>query len=123
MPPPSRSDSATRLWAAVSEHLDAFGRAWEDGPPALGRFLPTGPPDVRRLVLVELVKFDLEYRLRQGLDRPLEDYLGEFPELAAAGPPPDLHYEDYHLRLRAGLGADPADYFRRFPDRAAELAR
>jgi serine/threonine protein kinase len=119
-PPPS---SATELWEPVCEHLDSFARAWEQGPTAIERFLPPGPPDLRRLVLVELIKFDIENRLRLNLDRPLEDYLSAFPELAADGPPPDLLYEDYHLRLRAGLCAEPIDYFRRFPNRATELAR
>ncbi len=121
--PPARPDSATRIWAAVSEHLDAFARAWEAGAPSLGEFLPAEQADLRRLVLVELVKLDLENRLLHGLDKPLEDYLREFPELASPALPPDLLYEDYHLRLRAGAVADPADYFRRFPAGAEELAR
>jgi serine/threonine protein kinase len=108
----------------MSEYLDAFTRSWEtDGPPALDRFLPLEPPEHRRLILVELVKIDIEHRLQRGLDRSLEDYLREFPELAETGPPADLLYEDYHLRLRAGLHPVPTDYFTRFPDRSTELAR
>ncbi|MBX9581734.1 MAG: hypothetical protein K2X87_15635, partial [Gemmataceae bacterium] len=112
------ADSAP-LWAAVDEHLDAFAAAWGSAgePPAVGRFAPPGPPEVRRLVLAELVKMDLEYRLGRGLDRPLDDYLREFPDLAAGGPPTDLLFEDFHLRRRAGRDPDPADYSRRFPDR------
>ena len=105
-------------------YLDAFARAWEAGaPPPLAEFLKLVPLGIRRVVLTELVKIDLENRLQRGLDRPLEDYFCEFPELTSPCPPPDLLYEDYHLRQRAGRGTDAADYFRRFPTVATELAR
>jgi serine/threonine protein kinase len=118
-------DPATRVWAAVSDHLEAFARAWDAGrPPEPGEFLPADPPEVRRLVLVELVKLDLDYRLQRGIPRPLEDYLAAFPELdAGGGPPCDLLYEDFHLRRQAGRDPNPIDYYHRFPARAAELAR
>jgi serine/threonine protein kinase len=115
--------SATRVWAAVTDRLEAFARAWENGPPDLADFLSAGPPNVRRLTLVELVKLDLEQRLQRGLDRPLEDYFAAFPELTEGGPPCDLLYEDYHLRKRAGETVSPSQYYQRFPQRAAELAR
>jgi serine/threonine protein kinase len=113
------------LWAALGARLEQFAGAWEAaaGPPDLAAFLPAGPPDVRRLHLVELIKFDLEARLRRGCARPLEEYVRAFPELAAGGPPADLLYEDYHLRRHAGAAPDPREYFDRFPDRADELAR
>ncbi len=119
------SSDPSRLWAAVGGYLEAFARAWEapDAPPDPAAFLPAGPPHVRALVLVELIKLDLDHRLGRGLDRPVEDYVVAFPELAEAGPPADLLYEDYHLRRQAGRPADPEDYFRRFPARAADLAR
>jgi serine/threonine protein kinase len=109
----------------VGEWLEGFARAWgaAGDPPGLAAFLPAGPPEVRRLTLVELVKLDIESRLPRGSDRPLEDYLREYPELGPAGPPADLLYEDFHLRHRAGRAPDPGDYFRRFPGRAAELGR
>ncbi len=120
---PGPSD-VTRLWEVVSDRLEAFARVWETAgpPPNLAGFLPPGPP-TRWLVLVELIKLDLDYRIQRNLDRALESYLRDFPELAADGPPSDLLYEDYHLRRRAGWSADPADYYRRFPNRAADLAR
>lgn len=115
----------SRLWAAVGGYLDSFARAWEsaDAPPDPAAHLPPGPPHLRALVLVELIKLDLDHRLGRGLDRALEEYLAAFPELADSGPPADLLYEDYHLRRQAGRAADPGDYFRRFPARAADLAR
>ncbi len=123
-PPPP--DPAATAWAEVADRLEAFARAWEDGPepPDPAAFAPAGPAEVRRLVLAEVVKFDLDCRLRRRIPRPVEAYLAEFPELAAGGGPPcDLLYEDYHLRRQAGHAADAADYFRRFPGRAAELER
>lgn len=115
--------SATRVWEAVSERLEAFARAWGAGPPDLAAFVPPGPPNVRRLTLVEVIKYDLEQRLQRGGDRPVESYLADFPELTAGGAPCDLLYEDYHLRKQAGHAVSAADYLRRFPDRAAELGR
>ena len=120
---PDLASNATRLWAAVSDHLEAFARAWEQGPPDLAAFAPAGPPAVRRLTLTELIKFDIEQRIQRHLARPLEDYFRDFPELAADGPPCDLLYEDFHLRKQAGETVWAADYFRRFPDRASELHR
>ena len=118
-------DRASDVWAVVGDRLEAFARAWESGgpPPQPGDFLPPKDGSVRRLVLVELVKLDLENRVERGLDRPLEDYVRAFPELDGPGLPSDLIYEDFHVRRRAGRDPNPADYFRRFPVRAAEFAR
>ncbi|HEX3148940.1 MAG TPA: serine/threonine-protein kinase [Gemmataceae bacterium] len=115
--------SATQVWAAVSEHLEAFAQAWEAGLPDLAAFLPASPPNVRRLTLVELIKFDMEHRLQKGGDQPLETYFAAFPELVTGGAPCDLLYEDFHLRKRSGQDVAAKDYFRRFPERAAELQR
>lgn len=129
-PPPSTVtevpiDRSASVWGAVADHLERFAGAWDadPAPPDPAAFLPAGPPEVRRLVLVELVKLDLDQRAQRDLDRPLEDYLGQFPELAVDGPPSDLLYEDYHVRKRAGRPVDAGDYFRRFPGQAAELGR
>src|SRR5947208_647113 len=89
-PGTSRTASpATPGWSVVSGHLAALARAWDSGhPPATADFLPADPPEVRRLVLVELVKLDLAYRLQRGIPRVLEEYLAAFPELDAGGGPP-----------------------------------
>ena len=73
------------------------------------------------MTLAELMKLDIEYRLARGAERPLQEYIREYPELGPE-PPADLLYEDCYLRLHAGRSPDPDDYFRRFPARAAELA-
>jgi serine/threonine protein kinase len=112
----------TATWDVVAERLEAFALAWEDGPapPSLAEHLNAAPGPARGLLLVELIKFDLDARLQRGLDRPLEEYVREFPELAV---PADLLYEDYYVRRQAGRPVEPQDYFARFPERAAELAR
>ncbi|HEV3383806.1 MAG TPA: serine/threonine-protein kinase, partial [Gemmata sp.] len=119
---PEQPLSTAQVWDAIEERLQAFANAWEstDAPPNLAPFLPTVPNQVRSIVLVELIKFDLDARLQRGLDRCLEDYACEFPELTL---PADLLYEDYQLRRQAGQMLDPQDYYRRFPERAEELAR
>jgi eukaryotic-like serine/threonine-protein kinase len=121
----TRIDQPSDVWTVVADRLEAFKQAWDSSgsPPEPAAFVPDGPPEVRRMVLVELLKFDLEYRVQRGLDRPVEDYLKVFPELAADGPPSDLLYEDFHVRRQAGRRPDPADYYRRFPQQATDLAR
>src|SRR5690348_3377558 len=51
--------TTTRVWQAVTDRLEAFARAWQAGPPELAGFVPPGPPAVRQLTLVELIKYDL----------------------------------------------------------------
>lgn len=119
------NEVSSRVWDVVGEHLESFAAAWETHgvPPDLSQFLPAEPPEVRRLVLIEIVKLDLDSRLQRGLTRPLEEYLQDFPELTASGLPCDLLYEDYQLRLQAGETVDAGDYYQRFPKQAAELGR
>jgi serine/threonine protein kinase len=112
-------------WEIVSKCLEEFARAWEHGavPPDLGACLPAGPPVIRRLALVEMIKLDLTRRLERGQAPALEEYLQAFPELAEAGGPPcDLLYEDFFLRRQHGEAVAPDDYVRRFPARQKELA-
>jgi serine/threonine protein kinase len=120
----SLADGQT-VWDLLAVRLEALAAAWEaGGEPDLAAFVPPGPTEMRRLVLTELVKLDLEYRFQRGQPKPLADYLAAFPaELAAGGPPCDLLYEDYHLRKRAGEAVGASDYCRRYPEQAEELAR
>ncbi|HKB06148.1 MAG TPA: serine/threonine-protein kinase [Gemmataceae bacterium] len=124
-PTPDWNAHSTRVWVRVSEHLEAFARAWDSAadPPDPAAFLPADMPEARRLALIEIIKLDLDYRLQRGLSRPLEDYLRAFPELAEGGLPCDLLYEDFHLRRQAGEAVTPSEYYRRFPAAANDLAR
>jgi serine/threonine protein kinase len=124
--PVAESEHASHTWNLLADRVQAFVRAWESGaePPDVAAFAGSDSPSVRRLVLVELIKVDLDYRWSRGRGpRRLEDYLAAFPEVCLGGPPCDLLYEEFHVRRRAGDAVDPNDYLARFPDRAEELGR
>jgi serine/threonine protein kinase len=118
---------ASQLWDRLSEAIDRLVGTWEVAvePPQLADFVPGGPPNLRRLTLIEVIKVDLEQRW-QGLRFPklLEEYLAEFPELAADGAVPcDLVYEEFHVRRQQGQDVTLGEYCDRFPTRADELRR
>jgi len=118
-------DTAQHTWTVLSGHVEAFIQAWDHNaePPSPVDFLPAGPPAVRHMTLVELVKVDLEYRwIHRRTPRTIEEYSAAHRELARELPA-DLIYEEYHVRRRAGDGVSPQDYLLRFPARAAELKR
>ena len=97
---------------------------WDTGEvPTLSKFVPDGSLTLRRLILSELIKVDLEYRWNRGLPRRIEEYLADFPELAASGVPCDLIFEEYQVRRCAGEAVAAEEYQKRFPDRAQELGR
>src|SRR5262249_1755399 len=84
---------------------------------------PAGPPAVRLMTLVELVKVDLEYRwIHRRTPRTIEEYVSAHAELSNELPA-DLIYEEYHVRRRAGDAISPEDCLLRFPHRARELER
>jgi hypothetical protein len=101
---PQNAEAATFAWDELAQRLERFIATWDAGSePTLADFLPPDPPTLRRLVLVELVKVDLEQRTTRGKKKPLESYTTDFPELLENGEPPcDLIYEEYHIRRTAG---------------------
>jgi serine/threonine protein kinase len=105
--------------------LERFIGTWEEGTePVLAEFLPTEPPLHRRLVLIELIKVDLEQRTALGCLKELSAYTTDFPELLENGEPPcDLIYEEYHIRRGAGHSVTPRHYYERFPRSAEALKR
>jgi eukaryotic-like serine/threonine-protein kinase len=116
-------DDGLATWDVLSERLETFIRQWDTGDaPTIAEFVPAGPDTLRRLVLTELIKVDLEYRWKSGRPRRIEEYLADFPELAAPVPC-DLIFEEYQVRRRAGEGVTAEEYQKRFPDRAEELGR
>src|SRR5579872_1069230 len=102
-PPPKPSENVAGTWTMLSANLEAFIEAWEEAvePPPLHAFLPPAETPTRRLVLIELIKLDLEYRWKQNTPKCLEEYFRDFPDLGD-DPPPDLIYEEYHIRSAAG---------------------
>ncbi len=115
------------VWDQLSEHIDQFIEVWEDAPkpPVLLDFVPAGPPILRRLTLVELIKVDLEHRWHgRRWPKLIEQYLSDFPELAAdGGIPCDLVYEEFHVRRQQGDDVTLEEFCDRFPTRAGELRR
>jgi serine/threonine protein kinase len=115
------------VWHELSKRIDALVAAWEAAsePPALAEFIPTHPPALRRLTLVEAVKVDLEYRwLGRKFPKLIEAYVAEFPELAAeGGVPSDVIYEEYHIRKQRGDAVSLVEYCERFPARIEEFQR
>jgi hypothetical protein len=118
-------NSATFAWDDLAERLERFLATWEQASePTIAEFLPAEPPAHRKLVLVELIKVDLEQRTTRGCPKRLDAYSTEFPELTAEGEPPcDLIYEEYHIRRVAGEAVSPCEYFERFPRSAEALRR
>ncbi len=120
-------DNATVAWNELAERADALITAWqgENLPPDLAQFPPAEPLHLRRLVLVELIKIDLEYRWQHHeLPKQVEEYVEEFPELAQDGEVPcDLIYEEFHIRRQIENPPKPEDYFSRFPKQSEQLRR
>ena len=114
----ARSPLSGEEWRRVAALADRLEEAWAPaGRSALGPLLP--PPDdpLRAAALRELVKTDLEIRYRRGLAAALDDYLTEFPELAA-GPDDalaELLYEEYRVRQCHGDRPTLESYQARFP--------
>jgi serine/threonine protein kinase len=115
----------TQSWNAVAERLDAFVRRWEhaiDPPDLAGHLAADDPFAVRRAILTELIKVDLDQRWARGLPKRIEEYAAEFPELAAAdGIPRELIVEEYHVRRRHATAASSDEYLERFPQWRDEL--
>ncbi|MFN8857652.1 MAG: serine/threonine-protein kinase [Planctomycetaceae bacterium] len=118
-----RPDDDTSLaWQQLSEQAERFAGAWQDcsEPPSLAAYLPAEPLSLRRLMLIELIKLDLEYRWQLGLRKLLSDYEVEFPELAG-NLSADLIYEEYHIRNQAGESVAWESYLVTYPQQADEL--
>lgn len=116
-------EGTERTLMVLTECLEAFVEAWEaaDAPPGPADFLPE-PVELRKVVLAELLKIDLEYRwLKRNLPKRVEEYAAEFPDLATDGLPVDLLYEEFHIRKQSGLAVDPQEYIDAYPDQADEL--
>jgi len=118
--------NAEQIWDLLAERVNALVAAWDssDAAPDLAPFAPAGPPPVRRLGLIELIKVDMDYRQRQGLAGwSVEEYVARYPELSEGGVPCDLVYEEFHLRKQGGEPVAPADFVARFPNQAESLRR
>jgi serine/threonine protein kinase len=107
-------------WNRLQEMADRFADArlkgqvndWET-------YLPEPGQPLRRHVLMELVKIDLEMTWRQEGRALVETYETLFPELAPA--PVDLIVEEYRIRHRVGDKPGLEEYQTRFPDKFDQI--
>jgi hypothetical protein len=100
--------------------LDDFVEAYESelaerGHAELVRFVPPPEHPLRRAVLRELVRVELEHGWRQGAARSLAEYCRDWPELTAQlDDLAAVAFEEYRQRRLAGETPDPAEYERQF---------
>ncbi|HQU42789.1 MAG TPA: serine/threonine-protein kinase [Pirellulales bacterium] len=120
-------EHAGEVLAIISRQVRLFTAAWDESanPPAVADFLPQAGDAVRRLVLLELVKLDLNRRWPKPKARRLvEQYLADFPDLSCDGHLPyDLILEEYQARRQLGEEAPVEQYRQRFPQHARTLGR
>ena len=120
-------DDGTVVWSIVEQQLDAFCQAWDETehPPAMQDFVGDQDGVVRRLILMDLIKVDIEFRMpNPDWEQPMEFYLDAWPELAPDKVvPAELLYEDVFHRRSNGLEVDLKDYRKRFPESIEALNR
>lgn len=117
------------LSAAEYEKVEAmlfeFDQSWQ--PDALlqrVRELPSEGATLRQVVLVELVKIDLERHWKSANQANVEDYLAQFPELVGDDAVAiELLHAEYEARRRSQAPVDSSDFQRRFPRLANQLER
>ncbi|MEU6580820.1 serine/threonine-protein kinase [Nocardia sp. NPDC046763] len=105
-------DSPENAALSIAGVIDRFASAWKErgSPPDPHAFLAESG-GYRRILLIELIKVDLDYRwVHYRFPKRLADYQAEYPELNTAPLPPDLVYEEIHARLKGGDAPDPEEY-------------
>jgi tetratricopeptide (TPR) repeat protein len=106
----------------IERIIEAFEEAWLGGAkPRIEDFVKNAG-DVRRDLLIELAFTDLEYRLRGGETRVVEDIGARFPELKVDGDAwRGLIAEEYRLLRRLGKNPSKEEYHRRFPGHKSQI--
>ena len=104
-------------WSEVAACVDLYEDRRHEGFPDLRQLVAEVSPANVHAALLELVTVDLENRWKCGDRKTAEEYLLEYPELAAES---DLACElvrhEFHVRTRMGERPTTAEYRRRFPD-------
>ncbi len=120
-PNPAASELESQQWNLRQPILERFEEAWLHGPPpSIEDFLPAAP-ELRPLILGDLVLIDLERRLKAGLPAEVEGYLRRFPELGQDREQVlQLILTEVQYRPRPGQ-LTLANYLERFPQYAEEL--
>ena len=93
-------------------------------PGQLRAHVPSIEPASQKLILIELIKFDMAMAAEIGCRRDLDFYLNEFEDwLPAADVPVDLVLEEAQLFREMGGEPDWQEYGRRFPHLANALTK
>jgi tetratricopeptide (TPR) repeat protein/predicted Ser/Thr protein kinase len=101
--------------------LREFDRAWRDGVrPDIDAYLPETDPD-RTAVLIELVRTDLEYRLKAGEPARVEDYLTRYPTFDENSLL-ELARDEWEFRRRSEPELPIDELLSRFPQLADRLS-
>jgi serine/threonine protein kinase/tetratricopeptide (TPR) repeat protein len=110
-------------WNRRERIVEAFEEAWESGKqPRLVDFLEGLDENQRRSVLLELIRVDLEFRLKADQPARVEDYLKDYPELHdERSVLVDLIRREFTLRCRVDSLVTPEEYNDRFPTLRDEL--
>ncbi len=103
---------------------DSFEGHWQSGGcPSIDDFLPRVSIEQRADLLLDLVRLELEYRLRRGESTSVEDWLARYPYLQA-----DRHTVvelislEYRVRRLCNQKVNVPDYLQRFPQYRRELS-
>lgn len=120
-------DEAQSVWSLVESRIDQFCAAWDEAsqPPDISMFVGTHEMPIRRLILLDLIKIDLEFRWeKQHEVHAIDWYLDQWPELRVSGcAPAELLYEDIHQRRQHGEVVNVEAYLSDFPESADTVRR
>jgi len=117
------TDLPSEEWDRLDRAVREFETAWQDGTiPDIADYVPNDPR-VRALALAELVRVELELRLKGKDDGTrLESYLDRFPELSDPDRLTALAAWEFQLRSRHRPPPSPDEYAKRFPHLAGRFA-
>ncbi len=107
----------SEVWNRLERVLDRFENAWNQGDrPALSDYLAAAATE-RRLLLIELIHEDLEYRIQTGEPARVEMYLKHYPELRDdPAVVLDLVAAEYDCRREREPGDLRGEFQQRFPE-------
>lgn len=109
----------------LKQIVKRFEDAWQRGErPVIGEYLQAADVRVdRRVLLVALVRADLQHRLQSDVSVRVESYLESYPEIASdATALIDLIATEYELRRSREPSVAVAEYVQRFPRLSSELS-
>ncbi len=111
------TQTASQIWEAVEQSVYAYELDFRDGQiQTLERYLPSGNTSLRKTVLVELIKVELELLWKKGPRRQLKEYPERYSELGTLDElPPDLIYEAYRVACQHGEGEELEQFCNAFP--------